>query len=64
MTEVAGSPPVPSGKGVNDLTAADGRRTIEAVGLKVSVGKSLCTAVGKRPADAAAEVFLIQGGIG
>lgn len=59
-TEVAGSPPLPSGKGANDLIGADGRRTIEAVGLKVNVGKSSCSDVGQRPDDADAEVFLIS----
>ena len=42
-TEVRGTPPLPSGKGVNDLTANDGRRVIEAVGLKIVVGKDSCT---------------------
>jgi hypothetical protein len=58
-TEVAGSPPKPTGAGANDLTAADGRRVIEAAGLSVTVGKSACTPVGTRPAEGPADVFLI-----
>lgn len=53
------SAPQPTGAGANDLTAADGRRVIEAAGLSVTVGKDKCTAVGKRPAEGPADVFLI-----
>jgi hypothetical protein len=59
-TEVSGNPPVPSGQTVNDLTAADGRRVIETAGLKITVGKSSCADVGKRPAEGDADVFLIS----
>jgi hypothetical protein len=59
-TEVSGDPPLPTNEGVNDLTAADGRRVIEAVGLKVVVGKAACHPVGERPAEGAAEEFLIS----
>lgn len=58
-TAVSGSPPLPSGAGANDLTAADGRRVIEAAGLSITVGKDKCTAVGTRPAEGPADVFLI-----
>ncbi|WP_164200544.1 hypothetical protein [[Micrococcus luteus] ATCC 49442] len=58
-TEISGNPALPSGKGVNDLTAADGRRVIEAVGLSVTVGKSACTNVGKRPSEGKSDTFLI-----
>lgn len=59
-TEVSGTPKLPTGKGVNDLVAADGRRVIEAVGLKVSVGKKACSEVGKRPTEGDADVLLIS----
>jgi hypothetical protein len=59
-TEVSGKPPVPSGQGVNDLTANDGRRVIETVGLKIVVGKDSCTEVGKRPTEGDADVLLIS----
>ena len=59
-TEVSGTPPLPSGKGVNDLTANDGRRVIEAVGLKIVVGKDSCTKVGERPTEGDADVLLIS----
>ncbi len=58
-TAVSGSPPLPSGAGANDLTAADGRRVIEAPGLSITVGKEKCTAVGTRPTEGPADVFLI-----
>jgi len=58
-TEVAGSPPQPTGAGANDLTAADGRRVIEVAGLSVVVGKDKCTDVGKRPTEGPADVFLL-----
>lgn len=59
-TEVSGTPPLPSGKGVSDLTADDGRRVIEAVGLKIVVGKDSCTDLGERPAEGDADVLLIS----
>jgi len=55
----AGDSPRPTGKGVNDLTAADGRRVVEAVGLKISVGKDACSPVGERPAEGTADEFLL-----
>jgi hypothetical protein len=58
-TAVSGNPPLPSGKGANDLTAADGRRVVEAVGLKIAVGKSACTDLGTRPSEGDADVLLI-----
>jgi hypothetical protein len=58
-TAVSGSPPLPAGAGANDLTAADGRRVIEAAGLSITVGKDKCTAVGTRPTEGPADVFLI-----
>jgi hypothetical protein len=59
-TEVSGSPPLPRGKGANDLTAADGRRVVEVAGLKVVVGKDDCSPVGDRPTEGDADVFLIS----
>ncbi|WP_077194149.1 hypothetical protein [Streptomyces lydicus] len=56
----AGSPPRPEGKGVSDLTAADGRRVVEAVGLKLTVGTSGCSDVGERPAEGPAEEFVVS----
>ncbi len=50
---------LPTGKGVNDLIAADGRRVVEAIGLKVAIGEDACTAVGERPEEGSAEVFLL-----
>jgi hypothetical protein len=58
-TKVSGSPPQPAGAGANDLTAADGRRVIEVAGLTITVGSAKCTAVGTRPAEGPADVFLI-----
>ena len=58
-TEVTGSPPQPTGAGANHLTAADGRRVIEAAGLSVRIGKDKCTPVGQRPDEGTADVFLI-----
>ncbi|MEU2549621.1 hypothetical protein ABZ618_30060 [Streptomyces roseolus] len=49
----------PTGKGVNDLIAADGRRVVEAIGLKVAVGRDVCTEVGERPEEGDAGVFLV-----
>ncbi|MGF1430788.1 hypothetical protein [Kitasatospora sp. LaBMicrA B282] len=55
-----GPDPRPDGKGVNDLTAADGRRVVEAVGLKLAVGTDGCSAVGERPTEGTAEEFLVS----
>ncbi|WP_406395787.1 hypothetical protein OG806_39970 [Streptomyces sp. NBC_00882] len=52
-----GPDPRPQGKCANDLTAKDGRRVVEAVGLKLAVGTSTCTDVGARPAEGQAEEF-------
>ncbi len=41
----------PSGKGVNDLTDASGLRTIQARGLKITVGTDRLLDVGVRPRD-------------
>ncbi|WP_406099146.1 hypothetical protein [Streptomyces canus] len=60
-TKLSGdNPPRPEGKGVNDLTTADGRRVVEAVGLKLTVGTSGCSDVGERPTEGAAEEFLLS----
>ncbi|MGA5823989.1 hypothetical protein ACPC54_39855 [Kitasatospora sp. NPDC094028] len=56
----AGPDPRPDGKGANDLTAADGRRVVEAVGLKLTVGTSACSDVGERPTEGTAEEFLLS----
>jgi hypothetical protein len=58
-TALSGSPPLPSGPGANDLITGDGLRVIEAAGLSITVGKDKCTAVGTRPAEGPADVFLI-----
>ncbi|GKQ37931.1 hypothetical protein [Streptomyces sp. A012304] len=55
-----GTEPRPTGKGVNDLTGSDGRRVVEAIGLKLSVGKTNCSAVGERPTEGPAEEFLLS----
>jgi hypothetical protein len=59
-TEVSGSPPQPQGKGANDLIAGDGRRVVEVAGLKILVGKDLCSPVGDRPAEGDPDVLLIS----
>ncbi|NUR25886.1 MAG: hypothetical protein HOV83_08580 [Catenulispora sp.] len=59
-TELGGDPPLPVGKTANDLTAADGRRVIEAAGLQITVGKDACSPVGTRPQEGPADVFLIR----
>ena len=51
---------LPDGKGANDLVAADGRRVIEAVGLRVIVGTNSLSAVGERPSEGAADVLAIE----
>ena len=51
--------PTPTGRGVNDLTAADGRRVMETIGLKIAVGTQQCSPVGERPDEGDAEVLLI-----
>ncbi|MEE4420261.1 hypothetical protein [Streptomyces bugieae] len=56
----AGTPPRPEGKGVGDLTAADGRRVVEAVGLKLTVGTSGCSDVGERPDEGPPEEFVLH----
>lgn len=55
-----GTEPRPTGKGANDLTGADGRRVVEAIGLKLSVGKTNCSGVGERPTEGEAEEFLLS----
>jgi hypothetical protein len=59
-TELGGDPKLPVNHTVNDLTAADGRRVIEAVGLQITVGKDACSKVGGRPEPGSADVFLIK----
>lgn len=59
-TELGGDPKLPINATVNDLTAADGRRVIEAVGLQITVGKDACSQVGTRPSEGSADVFLIK----
>ncbi|MGW5986141.1 hypothetical protein ACWFR2_09830 [Streptomyces anulatus] len=54
-----GSAPKPTGKGANDLIAADGRRVLEAIGLKIVIGENACSPVGDRPTEGDAEVFLL-----
>ncbi|MFD3566000.1 hypothetical protein [Streptomyces sp. NPDC058667] len=55
----AGPVAKPTGEGVNDLITRDGRRVVEAVGLKIAIGKSVCSPVGERPEEGAADVFLL-----
>lgn len=62
-TELGGDG-MPTGKGVNDLTARDGRRVIEAKGLLLKVGDAELTAVGSRPTEGAADEFEIRHGSG
>jgi hypothetical protein len=50
----------PTGKGANDLTAADGRRVVEAKGLLVKVGADKLSPVGDRPAEGSADELEIQ----
>ncbi|MGW6915290.1 hypothetical protein ACWGB8_15950 [Kitasatospora sp. NPDC054939] len=59
-TELAPGTPRPTGKGANDLTGADGRRVVEAIGLKLSVGRKNCSDVGERPTEGPAEEFLLS----
>ncbi|MEV8630887.1 hypothetical protein AB0395_04450 [Streptosporangium sp. NPDC051023] len=40
---------LPTGKGVNDLTDAAGRRVLQAKGLRITVGEKLLPEVGERP---------------
>lgn len=40
---------LPTGKGVNDLTDAAGRRVLQAEGLRITVGHKLLPEVGERP---------------
>ncbi|WP_306326768.1 hypothetical protein [Streptomyces venezuelae] len=54
-----GSAPRPTGKGANDLIAADGRRVVEATGLKIAIGEGACSPVGDRPTEGDADVFLL-----
>ncbi|MGX1886726.1 hypothetical protein [Streptomyces sp. NPDC055287] len=54
-----GNEPKPTGKGANDLITADGRRVVEAIGLKIAIGDEVCSPVGKRPTEGDAEVFLL-----
>lgn len=55
----SGNSPKPTGKGANDLIAADGRRVVEAIGLKIAIGEKECSPVGDRPTEGDAEVFLL-----
>ncbi|WP_426367435.1 hypothetical protein [Streptomyces sp. E-08] len=59
-TEVTpGTTPQPTGKSANDLITAEGRRVVEAIGLKIAIGKEVCSQVGTRPIEGDAEVLLI-----
>ncbi|RJL35440.1 hypothetical protein D5H75_01090 [Bailinhaonella thermotolerans] len=53
---------LPTGKGVNDLTDAAGRRVVQARGLRIAVGDKLLPDVGERPQvpDALAGKLLIE----
>lgn len=48
-TRLDGTTLQPAGPTANDLTTADGRRVIEAPGLRIGVGTDVCTTVGTRP---------------
>ncbi len=52
----------PSGstKATNDLIASDGKRVIEAKGLKITVGASKLGTVGNRPAEGGDDELLIE----
>ena len=53
---------IPTGDGVNDLTAGDGRRVIEAKGLRIRIGVGMLTAVGSRPTEGNADELVIEQG--
>ena len=55
---------LPTGDGVNDLTAGDGRRVIEAKGLRIRIGQGMLTAVGNRPTEGNADELVIEQGQG
>jgi hypothetical protein len=54
------NPPTDSTKAVNDLTANNGKRTIEVKSLKITVGSSQLKNVGKRPEEGEDDEFLIE----
>jgi hypothetical protein len=56
----ASAPPADSTKAVNDLTSQNGKRVIEAKGLKITVGSSSLKTVGTRPEEGADDEFLIE----
>jgi hypothetical protein len=51
---------LPTGSGANDLTAADGRRVIEAPSLNLRVGQKVLSDVGVRPSEAPADQLVIH----
>ncbi|GAB2686970.1 hypothetical protein [Nocardia thraciensis] len=51
---------LPTGAGVNDLTDAGGHRVLQAMGLRISVGKGTLPSVGKRPTPPGSGVFEIE----
>jgi hypothetical protein len=54
----------PTGKGVNDLTDAQGRRVVQAVGLTLSVDPTQRPAVGERPSVGPDGAFVVEGSAG
>jgi hypothetical protein len=59
--DVDGSaPPADSTSAANDLTAVNGKRVIEAKGLRITIGTSKLRTVGVRPEEGADDEFLIE----
>lgn len=56
----ASQPPTDSTKAVNDLIANNGKRVIEAKGLKISIGAKALKNVGTRPEEGNDDEFLIE----
>ncbi|WP_433634295.1 hypothetical protein [Nocardia sp. CA-120079] len=61
-TELSGGRP--AGKGVNDLTDANGHRVIQAVGLDIQVGTDMLPDVGARPQPPTGQALTIKHGKG
>jgi hypothetical protein len=55
-----GQPPENSTKAINDLSAHDGRRVIQAKGLRITVGEGTLPNIGERPEEGAADELLIE----
>jgi hypothetical protein len=53
-------PPADDTKAANDLTAGNGKRVIEAKGLKITIGADKLGKIGVRPTEGDDNVFLIE----